>query len=491
MSDVESNHPTKDPQPALANDAWAAEVNPLNLPGPDHPIALESPASIAILGSGPMGLEAAIYGRFLGYQVAVFDRGEVAENVNDWAHVRMFTPFSMLHSRIGRSAIATQDPEHVFPNEDDLVTGQQWRDMYLLGLANTDLLRSSLRTQSEVLSVSRSRFRKHREIQSDTRTQDAFTVVWLDRESNVEQSDEFDFVIDATGSYGNSNGIGPGGAPALGERDLRRRLEDNACLQQRLFVTVPNFKQAQDHWKGKATLVLGDGFSAATSLVGLNEVLGDPAKPDGQVVWLSDKTVGPNGPLPEYPSDPLPSRDQLSRQVNRIAVNFRRESLDCLEAGFNFVSNSNVTSIQWNPAEDKFQVTVRTWVDVDWSAVEDDFAEPDDQEFRLQFDRVIINVGYRGDNELFRELQMHLCYATEGPMALATALVGSSGDCMTAVPPGVMTARTTEGRFFLLGIKSYGRLSNFLYRNGLDQVRDIFRWIVGRSDLDLNKTLKF
>ncbi|MEC9117285.1 MAG: FAD-dependent oxidoreductase, partial [Planctomycetota bacterium] len=34
-------------------------------------MAIDTPATIAILGAGPIGLEAALYARFLGYEVTV------------------------------------------------------------------------------------------------------------------------------------------------------------------------------------------------------------------------------------------------------------------------------------------------------------------------------------------------------------------------------------------------------------------------------------
>ena len=50
---------------------------------------------------------------------------------------------------------------------------------------------------------------------------------------------------------------------------------------------------------------------------------------------------------------------------------------------------------------------------------------------------VITNVGYRPDTSLYQELQVHQCYATEGPMKLAAALLSSSGansvDCLAQI----------------------------------------------------------
>src|SRR5207253_1022040 len=54
-------------------------------------------------------------------------------------------------------------------------------------------------------------------------------------------------------------------------------------------------------------------------------------------------------------------------------------------------------------------------------------------------DRVIANVGYTPDRDLYRELQVHECYATLGPMALAAALLKPArrpGPPRRAVVPG-------------------------------------------------------
>ena len=55
---------------------------------------------------------------------------------------------------------------------------------------------------------------------------------------------------------------------------------------------------------------------------------------------------------------------------------------------------------------------------------------------RVLVDRVLAHVGYRPDTALTAELQVHYCYATEGPMKLAAALMaagGGGGDCLAQV----------------------------------------------------------
>lgn len=107
------------------------------------------------------------------------------------------------------------------------------------------------------------------------------------------------------------------------------------------------------------------------------------------------------------------------------------------------------------------------------------------------FDQIVANVGYRPDTSLTRELQIHSCYATEGPIKLAATLLGeSSADCLQQQCGAADTLTTPEPDFYVLGSKSYGRESNFLYRVGLDQIRVLFAAISGRDDLDLYESVK-
>src|SRR5688572_28845188 len=115
-------------------------------------MAIDTPAKLAILGAGPIGLEAALYARFLGYDVVVYDRG-VAESVRQWGHVRMFTPFGMNRTTLGLAAIQAHDESYRPPPDDALLTGHEWIERYLLPLSQTDLLSDHLRLGTSVSGV--------------------------------------------------------------------------------------------------------------------------------------------------------------------------------------------------------------------------------------------------------------------------------------------------------------------------------------------------
>src|SRR5262249_32863352 len=99
----------------------------------------------------------------------------------------------------------------------------------------------------------------------------------------------------------------------------------------------------------------------------------------------------------------------------------------------------------------------------------------------FEADRLIANIGYSPDTLLYRELQVHECYASLGPMNLAAALLKhGSADCLSIPAQGANTLKNPEPNFYILGSKSYGRNSNFLLRNGFEQIREVFTLITGK-----------
>jgi hypothetical protein len=109
----------------------------------------------------------------------------------------------------------------------------------------------------------------------------------------------------------------------------------------------------------------------------------------------------------------------------------------------------------------------------------------------IEVDRIIANVGFRPDNRIYEELQIHECYASQGPMKLAAALLGQSGgDCLDQKLCGPGSLLHPEPNFYILGHKSYGRSPNFLFQLGLAQIREVFSIIGDRAALDLYSTAK-
>lgn len=121
---------------------------------PDERMTLDPPGSIAVIGAGPLGLEAALYGRFLGYDVTVFERGLVAQSLRGWeAEPLPMLPSTCL-SPLASAALKTQfGTEPLGGQHPSPVTIGQWVRDGLEKLAATDLLRGRVLVGHEVVGI--------------------------------------------------------------------------------------------------------------------------------------------------------------------------------------------------------------------------------------------------------------------------------------------------------------------------------------------------
>ena len=46
----------------------------------DAAMTLDPPGRIVVVGAGPLGIEAALYGRYLGYEVDVYEAGDIGQS---------------------------------------------------------------------------------------------------------------------------------------------------------------------------------------------------------------------------------------------------------------------------------------------------------------------------------------------------------------------------------------------------------------------------
>lgn len=413
-------------------------------------MAIDTPARLAILGAGPIGLEAALYARFLGYDVVVYEAGEVAASVRQWGHVRMFTPFGMNRTTLGLAAIQAQDESYQPPADDALLTGREWADRYLLPLANTDLLSDHLRLNTTVVAIGKEELLKGDMPGHEDRGDWSFRVLSRDV-AGQEQVELFDGILDCTGVFATSNWLGSGGTPARGETELR------ASIEYRLPDILGRDRQ---RYAGKHTLVIGGGLSAATNIVALAELA--QSEPATRVTWITRRegAAGAGGPIALVENDRLPQRLALGQQANQLA--------------------SSGEIVRYWPR------TVVLRIGQTQSGGSFDIELGGEHTAVIGVDEIIANVGFRPDHQLYEELQVHECYASQGPMKLAAALLDhASGDCLDQKSCGPQTLQSPEPNFYILGAKSYGRRSNFLLSVGYEQIREVFTLIGDRESLDL------
>ncbi len=399
---------------------------------------------MTILGAGPIGLEAALYALHCGYSVRVVDQAEPAHHVKQWGFVRLFSPFSMNHTPLGSKLLTSLG--HRLPEATTYLTGHAHREAYLLPLADWLSRRVAWLMGWRVVAVSREGLLKGEALGSPERAEAPFRIL-LENESGEEQVVHSQVVIDTTGSYSNPGWLGNGGIPALGERSLRERIHyhlvDIAGAERHRFL-------------GKTTLVVGNGYSAATSIVALSRLMAEDSRT--RVVWLTRSS----GRVPILPieNDPLEERARITRLAN--------EAVD--HTGIRWVPGGMVNRVKLAGRGRGFVVEVTTRQGLEAVAV----------------DEILAQVGYTPDHRIYRELQVHECFASLGPMKLAATLLQSdSSDCLTQTSPGPETLKNPEPNFFILGAKSYGRNSHFLLRVGFEQIRDLFQLLTGDKQLNL------
>jgi len=387
---------------------------------------------LAIVGAGPVGLEAAALARESGFATVVIEAGSVGANVARWGSVELFTPFGLNAGPAGLRALGDDTPR-----DSEVHTGKQFIAGYLIPLSNAIEDSVEILEDTRVVTVSREYWLKGEALGSDLRANQPFRL--LVETEGRERDILARRVLDCSGTYTQPNWAGPGGTPARGERALRTSIEYH----------LPDLLGAdRDRFVGVRTLLLGGGHSAGTAALALAELAdGDDTT---RFTWgtRSDRPQM----LEPIADDPLPRRAALAER-SRALENVLPEGCERL-GGVQFVGIAKV--------DGRFRVEI----------------DQDGQSRVEHFDRVLALVGYEPDDSLYRQLQIHECYASRGPMKLATALLGAgatgAADCLADVGFGPTALLNPEPDFFILGIKSYGKNSQFLMRTGYEQVADVF-----------------
>ena len=388
---------------------------------------------IAILGAGPTGLDAALAAAAAGLPFTLYEAGDsVADYVRQWGHVRLFSPWGMDVSPRMRAALAELGT--AAPENGGCPTGSELVERIFAPLAESPQLAANLRLRSRVVAIGREGLLKSSAIGDPVRAEHKFRLLIEDSDGHT-LTETADVVLDCTGNYGHPNSTGDGGIPAPGEGELG----------DRIVRTLQDFDADTDAWRGQRVLVVGAGHSAQTAICDLATFA--EAHPGTEVVWAV-RRQRPEWEILE--DDPLPSRAALLRRAQALA----RGGSPHVRCETGVVVDAMVTD------GDAIRVTLR---------------HADGQRSDETFDRVVSLTGFVGDHQLYRQLQVHECYATCGPMKLAASLLAdSTADCLDQTSHGVETLTNPEPGFFILGSKSYGRNSTFLMRVGWQQVDEVF-----------------
>ncbi|QVQ52241.1 NAD(P)-binding domain-containing protein [Spiractinospora alimapuensis] len=385
---------------------------------------------IVVVGAGPVGLAAAAELNAQGLPFVVLERGvEAGAAVAEWGHVRLFSMWRDLVDPAAEKLLVPRGWQR--PSDDGYPTGAQWRDSYLVHLA--EALGDRVRFGVEVTGVSR---RGRDRVVDAGRDEQPFVVAL--RTDAGEERLLARAVIDASGTWTSPNPIGGNGLVALGE----------SRAADRIAYRIPDLTDpaVRARHAGRTTAVVGRGHSALTVLVALAELAKDV--PETRVLWVLRRDVG--DAFGGGADDQLAARGALGTTAQRA-----------VEAGEIEV----VTG--FHTAE------VRAGSDERLVLVSEDARE------LTSVDEVVAVTGFRPDLSFLSEVRLALDTSLQAPVDLAPLIDPNVHSCGTVYPHGAAELSHPDADFYLVGMKSYGRAPTFLALTGYEQVRSVAAALAG------------
>ncbi len=391
---------------------------------------------VAVIGAGPVGLAAAAHLARRDLPAVVLEAGPgPGASVREWGHVRLFSPWELCVDPVAAEMLEATGWEP--PTSCELPTGDELVERYLEPLAGLPAIRRAIRYGHRVVGVTR----EGRDRLKGASAGDRAAVPFLVR---YEADDGLGHlraraVIDASGTWTRPRPLGADGLPAVGEAEAADRVR----------YGIPDVRgDDRERYAGARTAVVGAGHSAANVLLDLVRLAEEA--PDTEPVWVL-RGEAPERAFRESEDDELAARGALERRLRELVEGGRVEAV----AGFGTRAVERT----------KDAVVLR---DGDGRA--------------LRADRVVGVTGFRPDLEMLRELRLELDPATGVPRDLGPLIDPNVHSCGTVPPHGEEELRHPEPRFYVVGMKSYGRAPTFLLPTGYEQVRSVVASLAGDDE---------
>ncbi len=410
---------------------------------------IDTPATVAVIGGGAIGIEAALYARFLGYYVLLIEAAKMAQSWRTGTHLPMLTPFGQAASSLGLGALEAHNPELQLPAADATLTGLEFAEKYLVPLARTDLLYDSVQVHSRVMSVSRLETRR----ESPSELQDRADIEYrlaIHSKKRGWYSERADIVLDCSG-VGIPRWLGPGGGLAMGQIEQAYLIETglpDVCGKQRA------------DYAGKRILLVGMGLNALQNLLSLLELV--QSEPNTQVTWLV--------PL----DDGMQSASQWLERTNLLpphgqALTGRPEIRAALSGnlpGIVMLEGLGIERMMPSPAG--LNLVLQS---------------DENNTLDIVCDRIISSVGNQPDWEHAQPLRVGQSHQLSRPLLDQDS---SANDELLEPFQPLDSILTLEPHYYVLGSKSFGLAhERFTLAQGHQQIRQAFALIGGRENLDL------
>ncbi|KAA1379679.1 NAD(P)-binding domain-containing protein [Aeromicrobium fastidiosum] len=385
---------------------------------------------VVVIGAGPSGLAAAANLHRRGIPALVLEAGDVAgAAVREWAHIRLFSPWSELVDPEAAKVLA--DAGWEVPNPKRYPTGGNWAADYLQPLA--DAL-GTVRFGHTVTGVAKC----GRDLVVDSGREDAaFTLHVTSAEGDRHIAARA--VIDASGTWSGPNPLGGDGLPAAGEN----------AHADRIVHRVPDLTDAATaaRYAGKHVAIAGTGASAKTALITFTNLAREHR--GTRISWLVRRpTIGTA--FGGGQDDELSERGALGDHAKAAVTGGPTTTF----TGF------RTAGIEAH-GENRLRLT-----SFDGQTLDD-------------VDEVVVLTGFRPDLGFLSEVRLDLDPVLQAPRTLAPLIDPNVHSCGTVYPHGAAELAQPEHGFYLVGMKSYGRATSFLALTGFEQVRSVVAEIAG------------
>ena len=389
---------------------------------------------VAVIGAGPVGLAAAAHLISRNIPVKVYEAGDtVAANVRDWAHVRLFSPWSLNADHAAKALLHAAR-----------LAGAAWRH-------DADR-RRSLRRVSAPAGRHAGNARRHRNQghrQGDfapghRQGRDALAAR-IGRSRSWSRTARCGWIRRARSSTHPARGKIQIRWARPASRPLAKPRRPNSSPTA--FPTCSEPDRA--HYAGKRVLVVGGGHSAANVLIDLARL----AETNGlmELTWAVrgenlTRVFGGGA------ADRLPARGKLGSDLKalsdgkrlKLVTGFAAERV-CDADGAVIVSGWRGTqAVQLGP-----------------------------------FDRIVVATGQRPDLDMTRNCVSTSTPGSNRPRLLGPAIDPNLHSCGSVPPHGYKELSHPEPGYFAVGVKSYGRAPTFLMATGYEQVRSVAAYIAG------------
>ena len=391
---------------------------------------------LAILGSGPLALEAALHFDKLGAHVTLFSRAELggmAKRVNSFAgETSMEESWGELTSSTGRESLGLQVDLSEIPSNEEYFKSY-FSPLVALGSKSIIIKHGNVeRVHKRFLSLSE-------EVPGKSRLHDLFRVVFsadpkesiLNQvESNpelfeklgedvltslsesVESFEDFDLVIDSTGMYKLPNPMGPSNTYALNEARLSKdsnTIYGRECLERYSEITKSS----------KHIVLVGSGHLSALLLCELDLWLDDDSERVISLVTTEDRPFENFLSTQRESTLSLMTSELMSKYFEKLQSSRRNYEKELFEwralephikakkaapkeptSQLNFITASNVTSL------DKLLDREGLFVTVETSNFRKSTEGKQEQIATFSCDAVFVCTGHNASSELTSGLRV-------------------------------------------------------------------------------------